>query len=423
MKKIAGICFVVLMSLQVQAQKRHLRLNFDDGQSYIQANLRGQFWARYANYNPGTKLNGEAVNNGLDFSMRRLRLGIQSRIGEKFYVFSQIGGNNINKNTFNTFRVQLIDLHADYTFSPAFALGAGKSSWGTSNRISSFSNGNLLNLDSEIFSLFTLNRQDDLGRSLGVYAKGQIGKLDYRVALSAPEFNKTTTANQTKVDYAVNNSKKRISGYLKYEFWENESNLNAFSGSAGTYLGTKNVLSIGIGGAYQPDMMQRGLAPNIEYFDYKNFATDVFMEKKLSERGDALTTYLGYFYTDFGDDYVRNVGPNGIADKGGTSFNGKGVQEPMMGTGNTLYWNLGYLLPKSGTNDVRIQPNVGLRYANYKGLEDAAVSYNAGVNVYLNGQASKLSLGYANRPVFDAVSKEVSGRKDMIVLQYQFEIR
>uniref|UniRef100_UPI0039A4E108 porin n=1 Tax=Ornithobacterium rhinotracheale TaxID=28251 RepID=UPI0039A4E108 len=422
MKKIAGICAIALLSLQASAQQRHLRLNFDEGKSYIQANVRGQFWARYAHLNPGSTLNGEPASHSMDFSMRRLRLGIQSKIGEKFYIFTQVGGNNINQNTINNFRVQLIDLHADYTFSPAFALGVGKSSWGASSRMSSFSNGNLLNLDAGVFSLFTLNKQDDLGRSLGIYAKGKIGKWDYRVALSVPAFNKTTRASESKVDYAVNNPKKRISGYLKYEFWDKESNLNPFSGAAGTYLGAKNILSIGVGGAYQPEMMQKGIAPNLQYFDYKNLSADVFMEKKISERGDALTTYLGYYYTDFGEDYVRYVGANDIAE-GGTSLNGKGVQEPTMGTGSSLYWNLGYLLPQSPHRTLRIQPNVGVRYANYKGLKDAAVSYNAGVNLYFNGQASKLSLGYANRPVFDAVSKEVSERKDMIVLQYQFEIR
>ncbi|MBV7441003.1 hypothetical protein KRX57_06180 [Weeksellaceae bacterium TAE3-ERU29] len=420
MKKII-ILLIILFGYKSNAQKRYLRYNLDDGKSYIQANMRGQFWMRYAQNNPGTTINGEPINDNLDLSLRRFRLGLQSKLGN-FYIFSQIGGNNINQNSLRTFRVQVLDLYGEYSFSPEFTLGAGKSSWGTSNRISSFSNGSMANLDALIFSFFTLNRQDDSGRNLGVFAKGQIGKIDYRMAVSTPPFYKGEISD--KVDFAVNKTNPRYSSYFKYEFLDNESNTNAFNGSLGTRLGSQDILNIGIGGIYQNKMMQNKVNSDLFFYDFKNISADFYMEKRLSEREDALTTYLGYFYTDFGPDYVRNVGANDIADsKSGTSFNGKGLNVPLMGTGNTLFLSTAYLLPKFNHSTIRVQPDFSIRYANYDGLKSPVIDYNGGVNVYFNGQASKLSLGIQNRPIFNKETLKVDERKTNVILQYQFEIR
>ena len=49
-------------------------------------------------------------------------------------------------------------------------------------------------------------------------------------------------------------------------------------------------------------------------------------------------------------------------------------------------------------------------------------AYMVGVNTYFNGQKSKLSLGYENRPVFSKISKEETRRLGTFVLQYQIEL-
>jgi hypothetical protein len=48
-----------------------------------------------------------------------------------------------------------------------------------------------------------------------------------------------------------------------------------------------------------------------------------------TEEGTAITSYLGYFDTDFGPNYIRNLGANDYTS-GGTSFNGSGNDFPMM---------------------------------------------------------------------------------------------
>lgn len=423
MKKIISLWLFLIIAMQIQAQKRILRMEFNDGNSYIQANIRGQFWARYGQYNPGSTINAEPIDDYLDFSLRRFRIGMQTNLGGKFYILSQIGGNSINQNSFNSFKLQLIDLYGEYRFSKFFALGAGKSIWGSPNRISSYSNGNMLNLDELGFSIFTINKQDDSGRNLGIFAKGQINRFDYRLALSAPPLIKETSYSTEHTNYAVNTPHKRYSGYVKYHFWDTESNDTPFS--VGTYLGKKDILNLGVGGQYQADMMQIGSKENHKNIDFKNISADVFLEKKLSEHGEALTTYLGYFYTNFGKNYVRNTSSNDIADtKSGTTLNGKGFQQPNIGTGHTIFFSMGYLLPKSKHSEIRIQPNFAIRYADFEGLKSPVYSYESGVNVYLNGShTNKLCLGYSNRPIFDVESKKVVDRKNMLVLQYQFEIK
>ena len=115
------------------------------------------------------------------------------------------------------------------------------------------------------------------------------------------------------------------------------------------------------------------------------------------------------------------MGANSIFG-GGTSLNGAGNATPAIGTGSTLFLQLGYLLPKWENCTIRVQPNAGWRFANYKALNSNVNIYSVGVNTYFNGQKSKLSLGYENRPIFDATDKKVSTRLGTFVLQYQIEL-
>jgi hypothetical protein len=46
--------------------------------------VRGQFWARYLDMNPGTSINSEEVANKFDISIRRLRMGVSAQATPKF---------------------------------------------------------------------------------------------------------------------------------------------------------------------------------------------------------------------------------------------------------------------------------------------------------------------------------------------------
>ena len=155
--------------------------------------------------------------------------------------------------------------------------------------------------------------------------------------------------------------------------------------------------------------------------DYFNLGIDLFLDTPISDQNDAITAYLSLNTIHFGNDYIRNVGANSIFE-GGTSLNGAGNAYPVTGTGNTVFLQLSYLFPKWESTKIRVQPNIGWKFADYKALNSYMNAYMVGVNTYFNGQKSKLSLGYENRPVFSKISKEETRRLGTFVLQYQIEL-
>ena len=423
MKTTKLIFTLIFLYTASYAQSNKLKLNLDEtGKTYIKASVRMQLWARYFDSNPGTTINNEAANNVFDISIRRLRMGISAQLTPKLYVYSLFGGNNMNSKTEKDFQFEVLDLYAEYEFTKEFALGFGESGWEGLNRWNVRSSKSLMAVDAPLYSLLTVNKNDDIARGLGIWAKGQIHKFDYILSLKDP-IQYGVTPTEGKVDFATNKPRKRISGYVKYEFLDNESNKSPYSGGAGTYIGTKNILNLGAGFMNQPKMTSQLINGIEKYYDFKNWAVDVFYDAPLDiEKGTAITTYLGYNHNDFGPNYVRNVGANDITS-GGTSFNGSGNDFPMIGTGNTTFFQLGYLLAK-GKKSFQLQPNIAVQYSDFDALEDAMVVYDLGINCFFNGHSNKLSLGYQNRPVYQNINNQlkVDERKGMLVLQYQIEI-
>jgi len=423
MLRLSVLFVLILTTNAAVAQSNKLKLNLDEtGETYVKASVRMQLWTRYFDTNPGTTINGENANNVFDVSIRRLRMGVSAQLTPKLYVYSLFGGNNINAVTERDFQFEVLDLYAEYEFAEEFALGFGESGWEGLGRWTVRSNKTLMAVDAPIFALLTVNKNDDEGRGLGIWAKGQLGKFDYKFKLTNPiQFG--VTAKEGTVDFALNKPRKRTSGYVKYEFLDNESNKSAYSGSAGTYVGTKNLLNLGAGFMHQSKMTSQIVNDEEKFYDFNNWAVDLFYDAPLNkEKGTAITSYLGFYSTDFGPDYIRNVGANDITS-GGTSFNGSGNDFPMMGTGNTVFFQFGYLLAKT-KNNLQLQPNIAVQYSDFDLLDDAMVVYDLGVNLYFKGHDNKLSLGYQNRPVFQNINDQlkVDERKGMLVLQYQIEI-
>lgn len=426
--KTFALTIVLLICSVGYSQGNQLKFDFDkNGETYVKAFFRTQFWARYTEMNPGTTINNELVNQKVDFSMRRIRIGVSAQLTPKLFVFSVFGGNNINLKNQKNFVFDILDLNVEYEFTKEFALGIGESSWHGFSRWTTRSSGSLMTLDAPLFSLITLNKNDDSGRGLGVWAKGQIGKFDYVLSVKNPT-NYGVKAQENITDYALNNPKMQTSGYVKYEFLDNESNKTAYSGGKGTYIGEKEILNIGAGFVFQPQMTSQLINGKETYYDFKGWTTELFYDTFINkEKGTAMTTYIGYFDMDYGLNYVRNSGSNNYAE-GGTSFNGAGNHFPMNGTGKTVFFQLGYVLPKSflgKTATTKIQPNIAVQHVNFQALNQPMVVYDLGVNFFFKGHSNKLSFNYQNRPIYTANSEnqlKVSQRKGQFVLQYQITI-
>lgn len=388
----------------------------------IKWNMTSQIWLRYSDLNEGSLINNEPTNSFLDISIRRIRIPVSSQITPKIFLYSIFGGNNYNfKN--KTFQLEVLDFYVEYTFDKAFEVGLGKSGWQGLNRWNIRSAKTLMGLDSPLFTLNSVEKNDDLGRLFGAWIKGQFGKVDYRIAFNRP-FLPSTIPNG-EVNFAKNQPRVKTSSYVKYQFFEHESNKSAYQ--TGTYGNTKKVFNIGAGFQFQENAMSDGdtSLASTNIYDMKHWAIDSFLNLPLAN-DEAITAYLGYYDYDFGKDYIRNVGANNPTTGGGTDFNGAGVAFPMIGTGTTWYMQFGYAFKESkilGESFV-IQPNIAIQSSDWDALNDQMTVYDFGVNFLLNGKHStKFSLGYQHRPIFDATTIQQKGYKGMAVLQYQISLK
>ncbi len=388
----------------------------------IKWNVTSQIWLRYSDLNEGSLIDDELTNSFMDISIRRLRIPVSSQITPKIFVYSIFGGNNYNfKN--KTFQLEVLDLYVEYTFHKAFEVGIGKSGWQGLNRWNIRSSKTMMGLDSPLFTLNSVEKNDDLGRLFGVWVKGQYGKLDYRLAFNRPFI--ITTIPNGEVNFANHKPRVKTSGYAKYQFFEHESNKSAYQ--TGTYAQAKKVFNIGAGFQFQDKALSDGDAKlaSTTFYDMKHWAVDSFLNLPL-QNDAAITAYLGYYDYDFGKDYIRNVGANNPTTGGGSDFNGAGVAFPMIGSGTTWYMQFGYAFKESEImgQPFVIQPNIAIQSSNWDALNDQMTVYDFTVNFLLNGKHNtKFSFGYQHRPIFDATTIQQKGYKGMAILQYQISLK
>lgn len=414
----------LFISIPLLAQgKLKVDINKDDN-TYIKVSARTTTWIRFADLNPGTLINDEQKDSFTDFSIRRVRFVIASQLTPKLYTYMMIGNNNLNHRTAKTFQFKFLDAYAEYEFEKWFTLGLGKSAWVGLSRMDIRSSKSLMALDAPLFSLNTVNRTDDIGRMMGIFAKGQVDKFDYRFSIMQPLAHQQLEVTED-ADFAYQAPNMKYSGYLKYQFFDVESNKSAYSSS--TYLEKKKVLAIGAGLMFKDDATWNYEINNANdtttvFNDLMHWAVDVFANIPLNkEKRTSITAYLGYYNFDYGPNYIRNVSANQMATgtNNSASFNGAGTGFPMMGTGNTIFGQLGYAF---GTGIGILQPNLAIQYSNYEKLNDPMMVLDLGMNWYLDGHNHKITLGYQNRPIYDATTIKETERKGMFVIQYQIVV-
>lgn len=409
----------------------------ESGSHYFQAALLNQTWLRYNQSNPGTTVQGEPAAHTFDIGLRRTRVQLFSQVTDRTFLYMQFGQNNFNFQTQNAGSRKGVaffhDAYGEYRFSRANQLkvGAGLTAVNGLSRFTQPSIGTLLALDAPVFAQATVDQTDQFSRKLSVYVRGQIGKIDYRVAVSDPFVLSTSgtapvlTRNAT---FAGTGHHKQYQAYLMYQFWDKEQHNTPFM--AGTHLGRKKVLSLGGGIISQKRAMwSQGADGETNFHDMLLWAAEGFLDSPLAGgRGEALTAYLGFFNYDFGPNYLRTLAQMNPADSrsqdpGLSTVSGGGNGVPGMGTGQVLYSQLGYLLRRDLLGEGRgtLQPYLTYYHGKFDLLEDPTRVYNVGINYLLNGHKSKLSLDYQNRPYY-RTNQTVAGRRGALTLQYQVSI-
>ena len=226
-----------------------LKLN-DDGSKYVRFIMWHQFWVSATQNNPGTRnLNGELIDGtgsesgwSTDIALRRSRFLMYAQISPRFLILTHWGinnqsaingatapsGPNATTSASNQGKKPQLFIHDAWTeyeiLKNKLYLGAGIHYWNGVSRLSSQSTLNFMTMDAPIFNWHNIEATDQFARQFGVYAKGQIGKLDYRVAINKPFVNGTAPAAVARNSVATNviNENYATSGYFDWMFWDKE---------------------------------------------------------------------------------------------------------------------------------------------------------------------------------------------------------
>jgi hypothetical protein len=308
------------------------------------------------------------------------------------------------------------------------SIGAGLLYWNGVSRMTNASTITFMSLDSPIFTWPTIEASDQFARQLGLYAKGKAGLFDYRVSVTRPfaraTYDPTGPGFAPPTPAAAGNYNPTantfgFSGYFQFQFLDIESNVLPYM--VGTYIGAKKVFNWGFGGHAQPK--------GIWYLDAASttrertlfvVSSDLFLDIPFkTENGGAATWYGAYYYTDFGPNNLRNVGIMSPADAGsGTSGNGGGNAYTMLGTGNSGYSELGFLMPGSvGDVGAQFQLYVNTQLSKWEAYQDIMAHVGVGLNAFIHKHNAKVTLEYRNRPIQDSSGNVLNRKGNSFILQ------
>ncbi|MER3318153.1 MAG: hypothetical protein RIB79_07665 [Allomuricauda sp.] len=391
MKKIfIGMAFALLFIPKSFSQGNTeytggFKINFnEDGSKYLRMIAWGQFWAQYND-------NAPEDESDTNLSVRRARLLTFTQLNKKFLVLSHFGLNSLNGNNLSaTGKGDSSQLfyHAfwgEWQVAKNFYAGTGLHYWNGISRLNNSSTLNFMTLDNNRQSWAVLGLSDQFARHLGVYVKGRLGRLQYRVSFNESITNTLDAANDpTPNGRAVYRGRellgsaeagKVFQGYFDYQFLDEESNFLPYK--VGTYLGSKRVFNVGAGFfTHKNGVVVMDGTGSLEGEDVNIFAVDAFYDAPLGEDGSAITAYAVFQNNDYGRNF--NLGP--------------------YGTGNMVYGHVGYLIPSAPDNS-RIQPYLSYQTRTIDAIDDNATRLGLGINLFMTGHHSKLTLEYANSKV------------------------
>jgi hypothetical protein len=427
-----------------------------DGSKYIRFIGWTQAWAQYTRNNSNTLRNGVPTEDQLTFNLRRTRLITLAQLNPRFLMLIDIGMENQNAvsgeqpldptGPGKRPQAYIHEAVAEYRLNKYINIGGGLNYQTGVSRMTAASTANMLAYDIPVVNFPTLDQTDQFGFFLGFYAKGRVGNIDYRLAVDdaflTNQASTPATLRTNVAQFYPRNANKIYQGYVSYSFLEKEANLLPFT--TGSYLGTKRVFNIGAGfhinpsGTYSraaayPTTTPGGFDPysTTTTHDIKLFGIDAFYDAPLDTASNtALTAYAVYYNYNFGPNYVRNAGvlnpgsgvSSGVAGLTGNAF-------PVIGTGQSYYAQLGLLLPKNLLGPkAKLQPYVAYLHGSLNGLVEAdgkvkgVNTYDAGLNLLLDGHNAKITLNYRFRPDFTDQTNNADGTIRVNSVQYRPEI-
>ena len=373
-----------------------LKLN-EDGQKYIRLIMWHQVWVATNN------LAAEPKKLQLSTSIRRSRFLAYAQVSPKFLILTHWGLNSLNGENLsslgNNGDAPQLFLHGAWTefkVNEELYLGAGLHYWNGLTRLASASTLNFMTLDQSrpFVHWHSLGITDQFGRHLGVYAKGQAGRFDYRLAINTPGHNPLGAGKdyggRSDLTYTGVSTRRKdndlagdgastgntiLTGYFRYNFWEREATKLPYQ--VGTYLGQKKVFNIGAGFFAHPNGMYNQATGRHE--NVAHFALDAFMD--LPTRGGGWTAYAAYLRFNYGERYMSR----------------------WAGTGSVVYGQRGYFVRQA-----KVMPYVAFQSGQYEAYPDPLQAVDIGLNFFISSHNAKLTLEYhriAHNPLEGGVNE------------------
>lgn len=432
MKKLKIIfygCTVLFCMQKTHAQSssflkdRKIPLN-EDGSNFVKFTFLTQAWIRAADYNPGTTIDGTSKNSGTDIGIRRTNIQVYGQLTDRTFAYMQIGLNNFNNLSDRKQGFFVHDAYGEYAIDKTkLSLGLGLSGWSGLSRFAAPAVGSQLGIDAPLFQQQTGDVTDQFLRKLSLFAKGKIGKIDYRVQMAQPLSIKKTAGYNPAITQSSSFSalppKMQYNAYIQYQFKDQESNQTPYL--TGTYLGKKSVFNVGAGIIYQKNAMWRtNEAKDTIQSNMFHIAGDIFYDAPLGTDGKAISLYGNVTHSNFGKNYIREAGTMNPANGNSNPniLNGPGVAFPMYGTGTTYYVQAGYKFKDNLIGKTTLMPYAALQHSSYEKLNQAVNFWDVGVNWLLSSHTSKLTISYQNHPVYNAIGDKIT-TKNAILAQYQ----
>ena len=359
----------------------------EDGSKYFRIITWGQLWSQYNDTEIRNSLGNE--ESQLNFSVRRARILTYAQLSNRFLILTHFGLNSQNANNQNpvgkneSSQLFFHGFWGQWRLAQKHAVGAGLHYWNGISRLNNQSTLNMLTLDNNRQSWSTLGLSDQFARHIGIYFKGSVGKLQYRVSINEAITNGLDVNGELNPNAATYNGRnilggkdagKNVAGYFDYNFLDQESNFLPYK--VGSYLGSKKVFNLGAGFFYHPNGSAiLGSDGTVEGRDVALFSVDAFYDAPLGENAGAITAYASFQTNDYGTNFTL-----------GQTYE----------TGSFIYAHAGYMLPTTN-NHLKIQPYISFNNRSIDALDDNASRLGIGGNLYFTGHHSKLSIEYANQ--------------------------
>jgi len=417
-----------------------------DSTSYAGMRMVNQFWTRYIWNNPDKY--GTEQFSDIDFGLRRSRVILFGSLMDKAFIFTQIGYDGLTYRSPRRPGINLYNAETEFVFiKNKLNVGFGLNNKSGISRYSNSKNYETLVVDAPGFTTPVGGTFDDFGRQLGIYARGTISKLNYRIGISKP-FEYGSDSISSPVTTERINENFAMKGYFSWQFFDTENTM--FQQMTMNNLGRGKMLNVGAGFYYQPEAMlveakkdlstvdpflagwliaagASNLLPNFAGYypsqisDIFIASADVFIDMPTRNHG-AITGYLGYFYNFFGPNYLRSFGRMNVS-KMTTQMalpQGTGNSEWEVGTGHIVRAEFGYLLPGTGLKN-RFQPYGAVSLKKFEALDQASAEFDTGINWLMYSHNLKWTLQYSSRPIYTKVDNQQkwTSSKGQIILQTQ----